>query len=225
MITIISKDKINLVKIPDNTLVVDFTRLDTPPFNQLSQYYSWKDIPVPYSPNFKGNSLHSIWEGLKIFEHSDIDRNFISSSSRDRRTEGKNGQLIGFKRGIYGEYIFKEEEARMRILIKTYKWILENKAYKLVLYMRYFSKHNNIIFIDYNCNNLVNDISTPLSFAFLVKSYIEGEFPYDDIVNIETQYKHYCGKRIISWETKEKVFKKIPPISENNYDTVIDFDY
>ena len=43
------------------------------------------------------------------------------------------------------------------------------------------SKSKTIVLLDYNTCCDVDDLSKPLSHAFLVKAYAEGVYPYDDI--------------------------------------------
>lgn len=204
---------------------MNLTRIDLSPFNRLSPYFLWGDVPIPYSGCAQGVSLHSIWEGLKVFELSDIDMEFIKNPQQGIRSENEFGILKGFRRGIYGEYIFSEIEARERIYIKIYKWILENKAYNLIYDLRQISYGRNIILIDscINCN--IEDLSTPISTAFLVKSYIQGTGPFQDICEERKVHHYYAGRKVINWTTSEKYFKKIPPISDNCGQLEIEFDY
>ena len=43
------------------------------------------------------------------------------------------------------------------------------------------SKSKTIVLLDYNTCCDVDDLSKPLSHAFLVKAYAEGVYPYDDV--------------------------------------------
>ena len=43
------------------------------------------------------------------------------------------------------------------------------------------SKSKTIVLLDYNTCCDVEDLSKPLSHAFLVKAYAEGLYPYDDV--------------------------------------------
>ena len=43
------------------------------------------------------------------------------------------------------------------------------------------SKSKTIVLLDYNTCCDVDDLSKPLSHAFLVKAYAEGLYPYDDV--------------------------------------------
>lgn len=225
MIKIISQDLFRYKNYPSTNLIVDFSKIKNTPFNQLSTYFPWGDIPVPYSPGSMGMSLHSIWEGLKVFELCDVDTNFIKKNIREIRSQKEYGKLLGFRRGIDGHCIFEEIEARKRIYIKIYKWILENKASKIILKLRQFSTNGNLFFIDKCTNCNLEDLSSPISTAFLAKSYIEGSYPYEDILEYRRVHHNYIGRKYISWTTTEKVFKEIPPKIEKNSQLEIDFDY
>lgn len=226
MIKIISQDLFRYKNYPSTNLIVDFSKIKSTPFNQLSTYFPWGDIPVPYSPGSMGMSLHSIWEGLKVFELCDVDTKFIKKNIRAIRSQNECGKLLGFRRGIDGHCIFEEIEARKRIYIKIYKWILENKAYKIILGLRQFSTNGNLFFIDRCTNCNLEDLSSPISTAFLVKSYIEGTDPYQEIITYNyVHHYYYIGRREICTTTTEKIFKEIPPKIENNSQLEIEFDY
>ena len=47
--------------------------------------------------------------------------------------------------------------------------------------LREASKSKTIVLLDYNTCCDVDDLSKPLSHAFLVKAYAEGVYPYDDV--------------------------------------------
>lgn len=226
MIKIISHNLFRYKDYPSTNLIVDFSNIEATPFNQLSIHFPWGDIPVPYSPGSMGMSLHSIWEGLKVFELCDVDTTFIKNPLTAIRPQDEFRELLGFRRGIDGHCIFNEIEARKRIYIKIYKWILENKAYNIILGLRQFSSKRNLIFIDECTNCNLEDLSSPISTAFLVKSYIEGTDPYQEIITYKYVHNYYyIGRREICTTTTEKIFKEIPPKIENNSQLEIEFDY
>ncbi len=41
-------------------------------------------------------------------------------------------------------------------------------------------KKRTIVLLDYNTNQNINDTSSPLSHAYLIKAYVEGLYPYED---------------------------------------------
>ena len=68
-----------------------------------------------------------------------------------------------------------------------YRWVLEHKVANIIERLREASKTKTIVLLDYNTNCDVDDPTTPLSHAYLVKAYAEGLYPYDDIKFEEQQ--------------------------------------
>ena len=86
-----------------------------------------------------------------------------------------------FRKGIGINEYYTYEEARRKILIPTYRWMLQEKTLDIVCKLREINKQGSIIMIvDTTTNTDIADISRPLSFAFLLKAYIECTSPYED---------------------------------------------
>lgn len=222
MIEIKSKEKfININNI--NTIIIDVS-LNNSRFNPK---FPWGDIPIPYSYGYYGISLFGIWEGLKVFEKNDIDVSFFEKTNIHNlpRTELEYGKFKGFRRGMTGQIIFSEDEARERIYIPTYRWILEHKVCQQINYLRFLTRNKEIILLDENEHYNIKDTTKPLSTAFLLKSYLEGIYPYEDVVKINIRHHYYCGRKFYSWTSYEKIFKEIPPKDCEISQLEIDFDY
>jgi hypothetical protein len=67
-----------------------------------------------------------------------------------------------------------EVEARKKILIPAYNWMLENKCGKLLEVLKKISKERTVVLLDYSENGDVENVEEPLSYAALVKAKIEG---------------------------------------------------
>ena len=78
-------------KYPDN-LILDLTSRGSQPWMQFSPFYPHGSIPVPFSPEYSGMSVEVIWQGLKVFESSDVDvaKFYITNMSGIKRTEFVN---------------------------------------------------------------------------------------------------------------------------------------
>lgn len=66
----------------------------------------------------------------------------------------------------------------------------------------YNNQGRTLVFIDKTANMDLADTSQPLSFAFLLKAYVECSFPYEDVM--EEYEEHRCltnGRR--SWDKVE----------------------
>lgn len=158
-----------------NSVVVDLTsRSRCNPFVKLSPYYPYGDIPVLNSPYLRLNSVNEVWQILCM----------------NKETRGKNKDVL-FRIGIGINEYYTYEEARREILIPTYRWMLENKAFDIVCKLReYNEKGGTIVFIDKTTNTDIVNVSQPLSFAYLLKAYIECTFPYEDAMEEYEEYKY-----------------------------------
>jgi hypothetical protein len=67
-----------------------------------------------------------------------------------------------------------EVDARKKILIPAYNWMLENRCGKLVDVLRKISRERTLILLDYSENGDVENISEPFSCATLLKEKIEN---------------------------------------------------
>ena len=98
-----------------------------------------------------------------------------------KRTVRKFGKPLGHRKGVNGTVLLNYLDARKQIYIPTYRWMLENKVMPIIERLREASKSKTIVLLDYNSCCDVDDLSKPLSHAFLVKPYAEGVYPYDDV--------------------------------------------
>lgn len=196
---------------------------------QLSPFYPWGEIPVSFSPGVCATCVEAVWQGLKVFENADIDTELFSNDTMKglKRSSRVYGKVLGHRRGVHGETLLNYLDARRKIYIPTYKWMLENKAYESIQYIREFvSKNPNktVVLLDYQTNCNVEDLSKPLSHAYLVKAYVEGNSPYEDIV-IKTKVRRtYIGRRFIERTTIEPHFKELPADDVKDDQLMLDFD-
>ena len=214
------------MKYPD-AIFADVTSKSNTSLIKLSPFYPWGDIPVPYTPNMVATCVEAVWQGLKVFEKADVDvKTFTNDTMHGlKRTTKKYGKILGHRRGVYGDVLFDYLEARKRIYIRSYRWMLENKAYLIIKKLREVNKSATIILLDYETNCDVDNISKPLSHAFLVKAYVEGLPPFDDVIETKVHHHYYCGRKTITWTTKEKLFKEMPPHNKKDSQLFIEFDF
>ena len=149
---------------------------------KLSPFYPHMNIPVPNSPGVTASCVEAVWQGLKVFEHEDVDVHLFANTTMKniKRTERVHGKTKGHRPGVNGKEILDYFTARMRIYLPTYKYVLDNCVHGLVMKIAERAKDHDIVFLDYNTNIDVRDISSPLSHAGLVKLYIEGNYPSAD---------------------------------------------
>lgn len=182
MIIIESKRKKpeNILKQYPGAIIADVTSHAKDGLIKLSPFYPHYGIPVPFSPDYTATCVEAIWQGLKVFEHQDVDTSLFSNDTMRglKRTVRRFGKPLGHRKGVHGTELLGYIEARKQIYIPTYKWVLENKVKNIIDRLREASKTKVIILLDYNTNGDVDDPHKPLSHASLVKAYAEGIYPY-----------------------------------------------
>lgn len=170
-----------LIKKYPDAIIADVTSHAKDSLIKLSPFYPHGDIPVPFSDGLTSMCVEGIWQGLKVFESSDIDVNMFHNDtmSNIKRTVRKNGIPLGHRRLDTGE-LLGYIEARHMIYIPSYKWVLENKVGFIIDKLKVASTDKTIVLLDYNTNCDVDDPQKPLSHAFLIKAYVEGLYPFGD---------------------------------------------
>ena len=165
-------------KYPD-AMIIDVTSKAQDEFVKFSPFYPNGGIPVPFTEGQVALSVEGIWQGLKVFEDNDIDTSLFSKRDMKnmKRTKRKFGHCLGHRKGVHGEELLGYIEARKKIYLPCYKWVLENKLQKLVTAVRIISKNKPVVLLDYNTNPDVNNPKSALSHASLIKAYIEGNYP------------------------------------------------
>lgn len=172
------KEKTLLAKYP-NAKIVDVTSKATTGLVKLSPFYPHGDIPIPFSENRKANSVEGIWQALKVFESADIDEAMFSNNTMKdiKRTVRKYGKPLGHRKGVNGTDLLNYIDARIQIYLPSYLWVLENKVSEIIERLKEASKKEDIVLLDYETNCDVLNPKKPLSHAFLVKAYVEGNYP------------------------------------------------
>ena len=193
MIIIESKKKKpeNILKKYPDAVLCDVTSKAKDSLIKLSPFYPHGGIPVPFSEGYMATCVEAIWQGLKVFENSDIDINMFRNDTMKniKRTVRKYGTPLGHRKGVNGTELLGYLEARKQIYIPAYRWVLENKGYGIIEKLRLASKTKTIILLDYDTNSDVENLKKPLSHASLIKAYVEGIYPYEDVKGIETQHE------------------------------------
>lgn len=193
MIIIESKKKKteNILKKYPDAVLCDVTSKAKDSLIRLSPFYPHGGIPVPFSEGYMATCVEAIWQGLKVFENSDIDINMFRNNTMKniKRTVRKYGAPLGHRKGVNGTELLGYLEARKQIYIPAYRWVLENKVYGIIEKLRLTSKTKTIILLDYDTNSDVENLKKPLSHASLIKAYVEGIYPYEDAKGLETQHE------------------------------------
>lgn len=162
--------------------ILDITSTSNLRYAQLlSPFYPHGNIPIPFTPGMYAACVEGVWQGLKVFQNSDVDIDSFKNDTMKglKRTVRKYGVPLGHRKGVYGTELLNYFDARMMIYLPTYKWVLDNipEVHRIVEKIAARSQTNDIVFLDYNTNSDFRDISSPLSHAGLVKLYIEDSYP------------------------------------------------
>ena len=151
--------------------IIDLTSKSECEYVKFSPFYPIGNIPIPFSENNFGVSVEGIWQGLKVFESTGVDSSKfrISDMKNIKRTIRLNGKILGHQQGLYSSEILDYGTARKQIFIKCYNWVLANKLNDLYQTLLEKASSKDLVFLDYNTNENINDLSKPLSHASLVK--------------------------------------------------------
>lgn len=173
----------NILKEYPGAIICDVTSQAKDALVKLSPFYPHGDVSIPFSEGWTATCVEAIWQGLKVFEGACVDVEMFRNVTMKniKRTVRRFGKPLGHRKGVNGTELLGYIEARKQIYIPTYRWVLEHKVANIIERLREASKTKTIVLLDYNTNCNVDDPTTPLSHAYLVKAYAEGLYPYDDI--------------------------------------------
>lgn len=186
MIVIESKRKkpATILKNYPDAILADVTSGAKDGLVKLSPFYPHGGIPVPFSEGYTATCVEAIWQGLKVFENTDIDIQLFQNATMKniKRTVRRFGKPLGHRKGVNGTELLGYIEARKMIYIPAYRWVLENKVSNIIERLREASnKGKTIILLDYDINADIENTSKPLSHASLIKAYVEGTYPFSEI--------------------------------------------
>jgi hypothetical protein len=200
------KEKTLLKQYP-NAEIIDVTSKANDDLKKLSPFYPHGGIPIPFSNGRTAMCVEGIWQGLKVFETSDIDESlFTNDTMKDiKRTVRKFGKPLGHRKGIDGNELLNYLDARIQIFLISYLWVLENKVFSITEKLRKATETKDFVLLDYTTNCDILDLKKPLSHAFLVKAFVEGKYPTE-----KDLYKELEEKKLIHQEEKQKAKKTKP---------------
>lgn len=188
------KNKIeNLSNKFPNSEIIDVTSKGNEPFIKFSPFYPHGDIPIPFSENQVAMSVEGIWQGLKVFENTDIDTSkfFITDMKNIKRSVRTNGKVLGHRKGLFSNDILDYKTARREIYLRTYAWVLDNYLQDLINQLKENAFTKDLVLLDYETNIDIDNISKPLSHAGLIKRYLEKKYPYLINLTFENQMLKY----------------------------------
>lgn len=181
MICVVNKKrKLEKIKAeyPDAEILDVTSTSDNPKWQKLSPFYPHGGVPVP-GMDCEATCVEAVWQGLKTFESEGYDSSVFRNDTmlHLKRTIRRLGILRGHWLGSEQrclEYL----EARGRIYLPTYKWVLDHKVKEAVEEIRGFLREGKVVvLLDYNTNTDYRDTSRPLSHAGLIMRYVQDEYP------------------------------------------------
>lgn len=174
----------NVEKMWPGAEIIDVTSKGTEPWVRFSPFYPHGGIPIPNTPGETAQSVEGLWQGLKVFEREDIDPGkwSIINMSGIKRGGKRRGAVRGHRFGVASEILLSYREARFRIYLPAYKWVLDNRLATQVEELRLVAADKTLVLLDYETNADPKDLSSPLSHAALVKYHLERSWPTTSIV-------------------------------------------
>lgn len=178
IINSIKKSLETLKKLYPNAEFIDVTSKSDSKWVKLSPFFPHYDIPVPDSPGVTSTCVEAIWQGLKVFKYADIDISlFRNDTMRNiKRTTKRFGIPLGHRYGVNSSEILSYIDARKKIYIPIYFWVLKNKVFPLIEELYQISQVKDVVLLDYDINCEVENSAKPLSHASLIKRFIEENF-------------------------------------------------
>jgi len=99
--------------------VFDVSSYADPPFCTLSPMWVHGGIPVPGMPGVTSDSVEGVWQGLKVIRGRIEPRFFRGKGAK------RGGKPSGHR---LGDQLLRIVEARRRIYVPAYEWMLEHRV-------------------------------------------------------------------------------------------------
>ena len=160
-------------------VVADVTSKGPQPWVRFSPFFPHGGIPIPGAAGRTAASVEGLWQGLKVFEKEDVDpaKWAITDMRNIKRAGRSRGAVRGHRFGPDGGELLGYRDARFRIYLPAYRWVLENRLAREVERLAALASAGSLVLLDYETNADVNDLSRPLSHAALVRHALEGTWP------------------------------------------------
>ena len=94
-----------------------------------------------------------------------------------KRFGKSRGAVLGHRFGIGSGVLLGYRDARHQIYLPAYKWVLESRLTEHVERLRTTAVSQPLVLLDYETNGDVENLSSPMSHAALVKYFLEGKWP------------------------------------------------
>jgi len=78
---------------------------------------------------------------------------------------------------VAGQRLLTYREARYLIYLPTYEWVLETCLQREIGLLNELAASQPIVLLDYETNDDIENLASPLSHASLIAKYIGGSWP------------------------------------------------
>lgn len=162
--------------------ILDVTSKADQPWVRFSPFYPHGGVPIPNTPSETAQSVEGLWQGLKVFEREDIDPGkwAVTDMAGIKRGGKSRGAVRGHRFGVGSDTLLGYRDARFRIYLPAYRWVLEHRLAADVEQLRRLATDRPLVLLDYETNADIEDLSRPLSHAALVAYYLQGSWPGRD---------------------------------------------
>lgn len=162
--------------------IVDVTSKGPEPWVRFSPFFPHGGIPIPNTPDETAQSVEGLWQGLKVFEREDTDPTkwAVTDMAGIKRGGKRRGAVRGHRFGAGSDVLLGYREARVRIYLPAYRWVLEHRLAAEVEQLRRLAAVGPLVLLDYETNPDVDDLARPLSHAALVAHHLRGTWPVAD---------------------------------------------
>jgi hypothetical protein len=110
--------------VPPGAVVHDVSSYADYPLCTLSPLWEHGGIPVPGQPGVTSDSVEGVWQGLKVIRGKTAPRLFRG------RGQKRGGKPAGH---LLGDRLLGLADARLRIYVPTYEWMVENRVEPAVI--------------------------------------------------------------------------------------------
>jgi hypothetical protein len=151
--------------LPAGSVVIDVSSYADPPFCTLSPMWVHGGVPVPGMPGTVSDTVEGVWQGLKVIRGKTAPRYFHGPGAK------RGGKPSGH---LFGKQLLGVVEARRRIYVPTYEWVLEHRIDSAVIEHLLATARNGVTqFIhDVGDNGDPNDENQPLAHAAVLVRYL-----------------------------------------------------
>jgi hypothetical protein len=151
--------------VPADAVVIDVSSYADPPYCTLSPMWPHGGIPIPGLPGQTSDSVEGIWQGLKVIRSQTAPRLFRGPGQK------RGGKPAGHQ---FGDRLLGIVEARRRIYLPAYEWMLENRADPGLLeeFLGRARQGVTQYFHDVSDNGDINDPDEGLAHAAVLVQYL-----------------------------------------------------